>query len=32
MLIAMEGDFTAAGYRFVMNQNRNRRDACRKPW
>ncbi|CAN7364073.1 glutathione S-transferase family protein [Aminobacter sp. LjRoot7] len=30
MLIAMEGEFTAAGYRFVMNQDRDRRDACRE--
>jgi glutathione S-transferase len=29
MLIAMEGDFTGAGYRFVMNQDRERRDAFR---
>ena len=29
MLIAMEGDFTTAGYRFVMNQDRDRRAACR---
>jgi glutathione S-transferase len=26
MLIAMEGEFTAAGYRLVMNQDRSRRD------
>lgn len=25
MLIAMEGDFTSAGYRFVMNRDRNKR-------
>lgn len=30
MLIAMEGDFTGAGYRFVMNQDLDRRDACRE--
>jgi glutathione S-transferase len=30
MLIAMEGDFTGAGYRFVMNQDRGRRAACRE--
>ncbi len=30
MLIAMEGDFTGAGYRFVMNQDRDRRAACRE--
>lgn len=28
MLIAMEGDFTGAGYHFIMNQDRNRRAAC----
>ena len=28
MLIAMEGDFGAAGYRFVMNRDRSKRDAC----
>jgi glutathione S-transferase len=27
MLIAMEGDFTSAGYRFVLNQDRGRRGA-----
>ena len=27
MLIALEGDFAAAGYRFVMNQDRTKRDA-----
>jgi len=27
MLIAMEGDFAAAGYRFVMNRDRSKRDA-----
>ena len=27
MLIAMEGDFVAAGYRFVMNRDRSKRDA-----
>ena len=26
MLIALEGEFTAAGYRFVMNQDREQRD------
>ncbi|PSJ56645.1 glutathione S-transferase family protein [Pseudaminobacter soli (ex Li et al. 2025)] len=30
MLIAMEGDFTGAGYRFVMNQDRDRRAGCRE--
>jgi glutathione S-transferase len=30
MLIAMEGDFTGAGYRFVMNQDLDRRAACRE--
>jgi glutathione S-transferase len=30
MLIAMEGDFTGAGYRFVMNQDRDRHAACRE--
>lgn len=30
MLIAMEGDFTSAGYRFVMNQARQGREACRE--
>lgn len=29
MMIAMEGDFTGAGYRFVMNQDRDKRDICR---
>lgn len=29
MLIAMEGDFTGAGYRFVMNQDRERRSVFR---
>ncbi len=28
MLIACEGAFTMAGYLFVMNQDRNQRDAC----
>jgi glutathione S-transferase len=27
MLIALEGDFTTAGYRFVMNQDKTKRDA-----
>lgn len=27
MLIAMEGDFTSAGYRFVMNQDASKREA-----
>jgi glutathione S-transferase len=30
MLVAMEGDFTGAGYRFVMNQDRDRRAGCRE--
>ncbi|MGB3897474.1 MAG: glutathione S-transferase family protein [Mesorhizobium sp.] len=30
MLVAMEGDFTGAGYRFVMNQDREKREACRQ--
>lgn len=30
MLIAMEGDFTGAGYRFVMNQDAAQRDALRE--
>ena len=30
MLIAMEGDFTAAGYRFVMNRDRAARDSFRE--
>ncbi|WP_378942848.1 glutathione S-transferase family protein [Mesorhizobium sp. ANAO-SY3R2] len=30
MLIAMEGDFTGAGYRFVMNQDPERREAFRE--
>lgn len=30
MLIAMEGGFTAAGYRFVMNQDRERRETFRE--
>ncbi|MBN9316486.1 MAG: glutathione S-transferase family protein [Devosia sp.] len=29
MMIAMEGDFTGAGYRMVMNQDEARRDAMR---
>nr|WP_256515616.1 glutathione S-transferase family protein [Alsobacter ponti] len=29
MVVALEGDFTSAGYRFVMNQNPDRRDALR---
>lgn len=29
MLIALEGDFAAAGYRFVMNQDPSQRDAFR---
>lgn len=30
MLIAIESDFTGAGYRFVMNQDREKREACRE--
>jgi glutathione S-transferase len=30
MLVAMEGDFTAAGYRFVMNRDAARREAMRE--
>lgn len=29
MMVAMEGDFTGAGYRFVMNQERDKRDGLR---
>lgn len=30
MLIAMEGDFTTAGYRFVLNQDPELRETCRE--